>query len=189
MKKILTTILGLGALTLACQADVIVYKIKATATVTGNGVIQKESVLGWFVINPTNSYVAEVGLFPQLNEFQVFTFSDATTTVVSAKGKNYSVVSWPGNSIGRVLANGVNSPTALITGTATPWLLPKSMVITGNEVYPSLTQFEVDTGVFMYDQATTVSQNGLDGDFNNTVSRLAQILRNEGIAQLPTQSQ
>lgn len=183
MKKILTVLLGLVAVTSACQADVLVYKIKDTATLTGIGAVTKDSVTGWVVLDPQNILVTVLNVVKARGGFQVRSFTNGFVEVLNGGAKTYTDISLPGAGFGAEAIIGVN--TTLITSTATTYSAPKVMTISGNDLVNS-DQLEIDNGTLSYDQTTTTTQNMLGGDFGTTVTNLTQILLNEGLTEFPT---
>lgn len=179
MKKLSLTLLGLCVLA-TCQADVLIYKTKVTATITGNAQIKKDSVTGFIVIDLSTHELANIAI--NSATFKIFEFTNAAYTQIDAgKGKRETALSFPGNGIGAVLATGLNS--SLITGTITAYTAPKTMKVMGNEISNSLSTTEVDTGTLTYDQVDTVTENGQSKDFNAVVSDIEQTLLGRGLIE------
>jgi len=179
MKK-LSILLLLAAFALTSRADVLIYKIKVTETITGHGQTVKKTVTGFLVSDPINLSVAVIPI--QSATFTIFEYNGTFAQVDAGKGKLYTALSIPGDGTGAVLATGLNS--SLITGTVTQWSAPKTAKVTGVEILDDLASTEVDSGTLMYDQIDTITQNGLGGDFDNTVSNIEQALLNAGLIEM-----
>lgn len=189
MKKILATLAGLGVLTLACQADLLIYNIKSTGTTIGSGAAQKNSTGGAFVIDPNNILLAEIGVQTSAKEFRIFQYDTGTIVSATANGKTYTALTYspgsPGVAIGSTFATGLNA--SLITGTITNYSYPKVFTATTSVILLGTpNSFQQDKGTLTFNVALTTQQNGLDGNFNNALNRIAQDLINSGYTQLPT---
>jgi hypothetical protein len=179
MKKLLITLLGLGVLG-TCQADLLIYKTKVSATITGNAQTKKDSITGFVVIDLGTHQLANIPIVS--TSFKIFTFTNAAYAQIDAgKGKRETAVSFSGNGIGAVLATGLNSP--LVTGTITMYTAPKTMKVTGTEISNSLSTTEIDTGTLTFDQVDTVTENGLGKDFSSAVSDIEQTLLGRGLIE------
>jgi len=180
MRKLLLLVMGLGVVSSACQADVLVYKIKNTSTITGNGITRKDSIGGWIVWDPQNALLTLLNVTTNLRQFQVQNKSDSTIATLNGGTKQYTVIVLPGDGIGSVLAKGVNR--SLNAGTITTWSAPKTMTLDGSDFISP--QVEEDKGTLTFDQKTTMTQNGIDANFTNSVSRLRQILLDQGLTEV-----
>jgi len=180
MKKFTLTLLGLGISVFVCQADVLIYKTKVAATVTGNGEVRKTKVRGFVVIDPNTFQVANVAV--ESASFHIFEFTNAAFAQIDAgKGKRLTALSFPGNGIGSVMGTGINA--SLITGTITSYLAPKTFKITANEISNDRSSTEIDSGTLIFDQVDTVTENGTARGFDGTVSDIEQTLLNEGFIE------
>lgn len=179
MKK-LSILLLLAAIALTSRADVLIYKIKVTETITGHGQTLKVKTTGFLVTDPVNLTVAVIPI--QSATFTIFEYNGTFAVVDAGRGRISTALSIPGDGTGAVMAVGLNS--SLVTGTVTSYLAPKTAKVTGIEVLSDLVSTEVDSGTLIYDQVDTVTQNGLGGDFDTTVSDIEQTLLNEGLIEM-----
>jgi hypothetical protein len=175
--KLFTLIsLGLLALVLNCPADVLVYKIKFAATETGGGTIQKTSYTGSLVMQADTGNYTYIYIDAKGKSFYTLPVTNATVDHVDAGlGKTDLVISELTDT-GTFTFKGLESN--LSSGAATLLSAGKTLQHTGFEmIYSGTNSFLYEeNGTASFDTKTSQMQNGIDGDLDNTVSRLVNQL-------------
>jgi hypothetical protein len=177
MVKLFTLVsLGLLALVLNCPADVLVYKIKFAATDTGGGEIVKTSYTGSLVMQADTGNYTYIYVNAKGKTFYTLPVTNAAIDHVNAGlGKTNMVISEL-TATGTYMFKGLESN--LPSGTATLWAAGKTLQHTGFEMSYTDTDSYLyeENGTASFDMKTSQTQNSIDGDMDNTVSRLVNQL-------------
>lgn len=179
MKVISILLLGLLCAANVATADVLVYKVKITATVTGNGSTSTTPLSGAVVLDANTSAFAEIFANAKSKEFFVRVPTNITVATINGGLKSYTVIEQSANGNGGFEAKGQNA--TLNAGTAN-YSAPKTFQETGFDLNGS--QLEEEKGTLTFDTKTTATQNGIDGNFSAVLSRLTQALIDAGYTQV-----
>lgn len=141
-----------------CHADLIVYTLKISDTVTGNGSVQKIAGGGYVILDTDDGSISEVVSIPKLHRFST-EFPENTFNYVDGGSKNYTVfLVTPSTGTGFTTAKGITS--SIFSGIDT-WSLPKTLTLSGSAFLSGV--FSQGTGTLVFDSKNTQIVN-LDGD-------------------------
>jgi hypothetical protein len=174
----------LSLLVLTGRAESLIYKVHATATVTGHEGVKRSRVTGFWVVEANTYKVADISIRSETFRVSVFTNTTGFALINASKGRFYTALSVPGNGIGSLMASGLNEPL-IITGKTASFDAPKIFKLTGNQIsFDSGTaEPEVESGTLVYDKAETVLRNDRGDNFDTIVSNLRQALLDRGLTE------
>jgi len=176
MKVITLLSLGLLALALNSRADVLVYKSKILATETGGGTVLKTTYAGWLVMQADTGDYTYIYVNAKNKTFYTYTPTNCAIDYLDAGfGKSYMVISELTAS-GTYTFKGLEA--YLATGTPSLWSAGKVLQHIGFEMIYGDTEDYLyeEKGTASFDSKTTQVHNAIDGDMDNTVSRLVNQL-------------
>lgn len=173
--KVISILLGLLFAANIATADVLIYKVKISATVTGSGSTSVTPLTGSVVLDPNTSDFAEIFISAKSKTFFVRIPTNAALSQVNGGVKNYTVIVQPAKGMGGFEAKGAN---AVVNAGTANYSAPKTFQESGFDLNGS--QLEEEKGTLTFDTKTTATQNGIDGNFSSTVERLRQALISSG---------
>lgn len=128
-----TTLLIALTLTLTASvfADVLIYKDRATITVTGNGAIQRETVTGHTVIDAVTGDMTEIVVYPKRGKFRIRELSGYFIEPISGGPKKpFTIVGYFDDSPGEEYAamlKGLNTTLKTAPAASTNYVFPKAL--------------------------------------------------------------
>lgn len=172
MKKILISLLGLGALTVACQANEVVYKMILSDTTIGNGLTTLVKSTGYLVIDFNGADMAIVQVFANKH------FSIAAPTNFAFGPVNGSLGS---QSFGLAFSEGTAGSIGAFGKQPAAGVVPKTMVVSGVVLSGSgpsvLDEFK---GSLAFDSTDSATANNLNEALADTETRLENFLESKG---------
>jgi hypothetical protein len=189
MKTLLSILIGCFCFSLACQAEVFVYKNKIKYNSIGGGGITKLSAVGWTVISDTG-YVTQVLAFAAEKRYAIVPIESIQFAVTDAGGgKQYTYyiqsdvwTDGDGNThIDTGMAKGLNTSIS-INGTV--FAKPVSFDWTGRSAGPANSsgqpRIEESSGVFTLDKKWTATCNSEGDTIATAPQRLVESLTQQG---------
>jgi hypothetical protein len=158
----------------AARADLIVYTVKNSASVTTSNAVAKVSELGWIIFDTDTAEIGEVVYFPSLGTFTSDFPSDVQFNYLN-NSKVTLLTIIPDSGRGFVSAKGT---TSSINSGLSLWQLPKSFTISGSDFVNGSYSELKGSGVFDSKDSSIIN---LDGDtLDDAVNYFSNILNQKG---------
>ena len=167
--------------------SVIVYDNQLTYTTRGGGGASTLTASGWIVWDTQTWEMAELALYKSHKMFQVTTNQIEIYYFTGAAGTKHIVAYVQPNSGVSGLGTATGIATSLEIGTSpiVSYASARTFTVSSSYVYAiNLTTYlQTVTGSLTYDSMITHTQNQIDGNFDNTVQRLTDLLLSKGYRQ------